>query len=106
MKFSLNLRLCGFAVILAAAPFGGKDSMAFDSVWRLPITSPWTTAGNWNPTGVPYADDDRQALINNGGTATISTVAPDVAGIALGVAAGQTGRISLTGGSLTTRVPD
>lgn len=106
MTFSQNLRLCGLAVILAAAPFGGTDSMAFDSVWRLPITSPWTTAGNWNPTGVPYADDDRQALVNNGGTATLAAVAPDVAGIALGVAAGQMGRILITGGSLTTRVPD
>lgn len=111
MKLTLNR---GFLLLIVAV-FGwlasGRVSQAFDSSWNLPVTASWNTAARWTPAGVPFADDDVQAVVNNSGLTgvgpTVSVVLPDVGGIILGVGAGATGRVTFSaGGDLESRLPD
>ncbi len=59
-------------------------------------TADWNTAGNWSPAGVPTNADD--AVINNGGTAQIST--NDAAANTLTVGDSATGNVQQTSNGL------
>lgn len=85
------------ALALTAAP----SALAFDYFW-VGTTGPWTSGSNWDQTIPPDATFEEVGIINNGGTATLSTTAIDAAGLALGVGAADSGSLIIqSGGSLT-----
>lgn len=67
--------------------------------WLSATSSSWFLAANWNPATLPTASDS--VTINNGGTSTISSAGAVARNVILGNAAGQSGNIEVTGGSLT-----
>lgn len=77
-------------------------TQAFDVFWTNPGTGSWTTASNWDSAAVPDFLLEDVPIINNGGTATLNTVAPNAAGLVLGQNPGNTGKLIIqSGGSLT-----
>lgn len=91
--------LIATALLLAPA----NSLLAFDVFWTNPGTGSWTNANNWNiAPDTPDAFFEDVPIINNGGTATVSSAVTDVAGVALGYAEDSSGTILIqNGGSLT-----
>jgi len=77
-------------------------------LWTDPGTDDWNDGTNWS-AGVPGAGDTAEIGegAGNGGTAVISSAAPNIVNLRLGESAGETGHLEiLTGGSLTTTSGD
>jgi hypothetical protein len=70
---------------------------AFDVFWTAG-TGNWTTGTNWDLGEVPEAFFEDVAIVTNVGTAQLSSPAPDVAGLILGLGAGETGSLQVLGG--------
>ena len=49
--------LFGLLLVVAAAGGGGTAQAATTRGWTGAVNSNWTTAGNWNPAGVPVNGD-------------------------------------------------
>jgi hypothetical protein len=98
LNFSLRLRLLSLIVTMCVA----NSTMGFDVFWDGG-TGPWTNGSNWDIEATPDGGLEDVAVINNGGTATLNTLAPDgAAGLALGYAVGASGTLIIqNGGSLT-----
>jgi hypothetical protein len=92
-----------FAALLAiGVALPASDSSAFDVFWTNPGTSAWTTQSNWDTGEIPDFFFEDVPIINNGGTATLNTLAPNAAGLVLGQNPGNTGKLIIqSGGSLT-----
>ena len=92
-------RATGCPVAAASGPVGGT---ALGGSWTLDAgTGDWNTAGNWDPAGVPSGAGDN-AIIDNGGTAQITSAAPTAGGVIVGHTNGGSGTLQiLSGGSLT-----
>lgn len=85
-----------------AAPATRVD--AVDILWTGTVgDSNWNTGGNWAGGFVPEADYEEVPVINNGGTAFVSSSAtPNAAGLVLGQLTGDSGTVQIrSGGSLT-----
>jgi hypothetical protein len=89
--------VASLALVLALV---GTASAA-DVTWNgLGADGLWSTGANWDTGGPPTADDD--AYINMEPGAVIDdSVSADALDVILGNAAGETGRIAMTGGTLT-----
>ncbi|HVU86739.1 MAG TPA: hypothetical protein VHD36_05430 [Pirellulales bacterium] len=94
MILGSRLRLGLFLGLLSIASEPAQ-SHAGNVTWKG-TTGTWTDAGNWD-NGVPMAADS--ALINNGGTAQISTGTITAQSLSLGVT--KTGFVQQTGGTFT-----
>jgi hypothetical protein len=100
------------AICLAA--FGvAKVSRAIDVLWQGADGANWSVPANWNNTnsgGVPVRDFAEVAIINNNTTAVVTTNQTGMAGTAglvLGTAAADIGRLTIqNGGSLTSEAAD
>ncbi len=84
-------------LIAAAFMFGGSPLWAITTVW-VGSTGNWFTSTNWT-NGVPTSSDD--AVINNGGTATIASSGAAARSLTLGAAVGDAGSVIVDGGSLS-----
>jgi hypothetical protein len=92
------IRLAIVAAMSLLAAFTSSQSRGASLSWIF-ASGDWNTAGDWNPSSVPGPGDD--AMIANGGTATISSgVAATCSGLSLGLAGSGTVQL-LPGGSLT-----
>ena len=103
MKFSL-IRLACRGVSVAVICLGSvANVVAIDAPWVPAGAANWNVGNNWGNTVVPNIPDDNRPVVNNGGTAQITTAVPNVAGLVLGQNAGDTGTVELTGaaGDLT-----
>ncbi|MCA9241933.1 MAG: hypothetical protein KDA37_17100, partial [Planctomycetales bacterium] len=86
-----------------------SPASAFDFYWTGG-QGPWTNGGNWDQGGfIPLLGDEGVGVIGStasgatqvGGVATLSTAAPDAAGVVLGQDAGTSGTLRvLPGGSI------
>jgi hypothetical protein len=75
---------------------------AADNFWQV-FSGSYNTAASWSLGRVPVDGLDDRAVIDNGGTATLSTPADNLVGaIALGLGANTSGKLQITGGSLQT----
>ncbi len=84
----------GLAILAHATP-----SLAQVKTW-VDATGNWAVGANWSPAGAPGATSD--AVINNGGTAQITT-SVTASRLVLGQNAGNSGTVTIgTGGLLTT----
>ncbi|QDV72509.1 hypothetical protein [Botrimarina mediterranea] len=90
-----TLLACGQSAI-------AQPGSAFLAIWNAGSggsgTGNWNDSANWAPMSVPSIDFDDFAVINGGGTATISSSVPDAGGAYLGQNAGQSGTISIVPG--------
>src|SRR5262249_116845 len=69
--------------------------------WLGGTSSDWFVPGNWNPAAVPGSGTD--VTINNGGApnpADVTAAGATARSIILGNAAGQSGTLNVTGGTL------
>lgn len=101
---------------LAALCVGGclaPSALAFDVFWLPAGSSNWNTVNNWSDTAgggprgaVPSAFFEEVGVINNGGTATLtSAIAETTGGVALGQAAADSGTLSIgSGGAFVSEV--
>jgi hypothetical protein len=90
---NLFAHLC--VLLLLAASVLSADA----ATWTNAGVGDWNTAVNWNPNAVPAASD--VALIDNGGTASISANAPDITALRIGYTAiSSTGTVNI-GANLT-----
>ena len=79
-----------------------STTQAFDVFWTNPGTGAWTTQSNWDTGEIPDFGFEDVPIINNGGIATLNTLAPNAAGLVLGQNPGDTGKLIIqSGGSLT-----
>ncbi len=105
MKFVTNK--IGFCCLFAASFFAqsavAQPPNSFTTIWNNPGTSNWTTTGNWSGGSIPDVNVEDAALINNGGTAFVSSnVVEQAGGVVLGAAVGDTGSLEIrSGGNLT-----
>lgn len=86
------------ALVLSALAAGGsRATLAADTTWILPDTESgaFTTDANWDTAVAPTASDD--AIINNGGTATISNEDE----ITINNLRVENGKVEQTGGTFT-----
>ena len=67
--------LFGLLLVVAAAGGGGTAQAATTRGWTGAVNSNWTTAGNWNPAGVPV----------NGDTVVIALEGAQITGVPLGL---------------------
>jgi hypothetical protein len=89
--------LLGFSAVLLPS-----TTQAFDVFWTNPGTGAWTTQSNWDTGEIPDFGFEDVAIINNGGTATLSGPTLNAAGLVLGQNPGNTGKLIIqSGGSLT-----
>ena len=97
------------ASLAAAATFAfigfGNPAFAVDYFWTNAGVGNWNDAANWTntvtPNTIPGSGDP--GFINNGGTALIDSSMAVTTGFAvMGRAAGESGTLRMTGGSLTT----
>lgn len=90
-----TLLACGQSAI-------AQPGSAFLAIWNAggdgSGTGDWNTPVNWAPQSVPDIANDDFAVINGGGTATISTAVPQAGGAYLGQGAAQSGTISIVPG--------
>ena len=86
---------------LTAQPALGQ--VAVLNTWSNTGTGNWTDTANWSLGAVPSTAESDLAVINNGGTAQISSaVAQQPGGVILGQANAQSGTLNIqSGGSLT-----
>jgi hypothetical protein len=98
MRFR-HCRCAALAVVLVAAAAITPAANAVVVKWTNPTTGLWNDAANWD-LGIPGNDD---AQISNGGTAIIDDTQTVTTGFAtMGVGTGNSGTITMTGGTLTT----
>ncbi|MBX9847580.1 MAG: autotransporter domain-containing protein [Xanthobacteraceae bacterium] len=74
--------------------------------WTGNTSTDWFTAGNWNPATVPGAATDVE--INNGAVpnpANVTAAGATARSVIVGDAAGQSGTLNVTGGTLTVPGP-
>lgn len=83
-----------FSLLIALFTLPAFSSQA--AVWTGAVDNDWNTAGNWTG-GVPSG---AIADVNNGGTATISSAAPSITRLRIGVSTGQSGTVNI-GAALT-----
>lgn len=76
--------------------FAFSVTLSQAAVWTGAVNNDWNTAGNWTG-GVPSG---AIADVNNGGTATISSAAPNITRIRIGVGGVQSGTVNI-GAALT-----
>ena len=95
--------MCLFLALVGVMNAEAQPPNSFTTVWNNAGTSNWTTTTNWSGGTVPDVNFEDAALINNGGTAFISSVvAQQAGGVVLGAAAGDTGSLEIrNGGNLT-----
>jgi hypothetical protein len=93
---------CRYLRLTVLAIFFFSRTVSADSSWQG-STGSWFTSGNWNG-GVPGSSV--VADINNGGTAQISSGNVAVSSLNLGQSSGQSGFVSITGGTLTVSVQE
>jgi hypothetical protein len=100
-------------LVVAASVGSIRESYGFDVYWLPAGSSDWNNGNNWSdavggfPRGsVPSADFEEVAVINTGGTATLTSAAGDVVGgVVLGASPTDVGTLSISsGGSLTSAV--
>ncbi len=79
------LQLTAALIAVALTVAGGRTSLAQTNVaWTNTGTGDWTDTSNWDGGFIPEAPFDEAPLINNGGTAQVSSSVPAVAGVTLG----------------------
>jgi hypothetical protein len=89
--------LQSLAMLIVAAC--GSISLAQNPViWNVP-NGDWAVGGNWDTEDVPDTNFDEQAIVSNGGTATVSSVVGiDPGEVVLGQLAGQSGTLNIANG--------
>jgi hypothetical protein len=105
MTFSLSKFVLA-ATSVAVGAVGMPRVQAFDVLWLPAGTSGWNSPANWTGGFVPAAASEEVGVINNGGTATLSTAIADIAGgVVLGQAAADSGTLSISsGGAFVSQV--
>ena len=102
-----------YAAVIATLLACGQQAIAqpgsaFLAIWNAggdgSGTGDWNSAANWAPMSVPDITFDDFAVVNGGGTATISSSVPDAGGAYLGQNAGQSGAISIVPGGVVNFV--
>jgi len=81
-------------ILLCAA----STAMGQDHIW-IGTTGNWGTGSNWS-SGEPF--EWRDAFIDNGGTAQITSTGEKCYNLYLGTASGESGYVSMSSGSLTS----
>jgi hypothetical protein len=105
-RFFLTTTLAALCVSACLAP----SALAFDVFWLPAGSSDWNGVNNWSdePAGtprgiVPTAGNEEVGVINNGGTATLSTaISVPTGGVALGQAATDSGTLTINPGGVFT----
>jgi hypothetical protein len=103
-RFFLATTLVALCVGAGLAP----SASAFDVFWLPAGSSSWNGVNNWSDTAgggprgiVPTATNEEVGVINNGGTATLSTaISVPTGGVALGQAAADSGTLSIGSGGV------
>lgn len=80
------------------------DAAAVDFNWNVDGPADWNVGTNWDPEGPPTEDGNGDngrefAYVNNGGTAEITDVIPDVADIFVGAGADTSGTLNQSAGN-------
>jgi len=99
-RIAMFKRLVSLILLVSMTGLAG-NALAADISWDDGGTdSLWSTAANWDGDTIPTAGDD--AIIEMDPGATIdASVQADAANVRIGDAEGSTGRVLMTGGSLT-----
>lgn len=106
MTFSLP-KLILATTLVAVGTVGMPRAQAFDIFWLPAGSSGWNSTANWSYTaggparseGAPSADFEEVGIINNGGTATLTTaIVQNTGGLTLGQAAADSGTLSVSSG--------
>ncbi|TWT90493.1 hypothetical protein Mal64_08840 [Pseudobythopirellula maris] len=84
-------------LITTTALLVATNAQAFDVFWTGGVGS-WTSGGNWDAQAEPDSFFEDVPIINNGGTATLSTSAIGAAGLVLGQSAGDSGTVIIQPG--------
>lgn len=95
MKFSSIRLVCAGAFVTIVGLLAATNAFAIDDPW-VAGTANWNVGSNWANTIVPNAAQDDRPVVNNGGTAQITSAVPDVAGLIIGQIAGETGTVELS----------
>lgn len=102
---SLKSTLCrNLAYALVSGAILASPAFAVDFNWNVAGPADWNVGTNWDPEGPPTEDGDggngrEFAFVNNGGTAEISDVIPDVADIFVGAGADTSGTLNQSAGN-------
>lgn len=91
-------RLC-LSLVLGTALVSAAPAEAAD--WNGSLSTDWFTAGNWTPSGVPTTTTDVTINVSVGNTPSVSAAGAVADSIDLGVNAGQSGTLSIAGGTVT-----
>src|SRR4051794_14947128 len=94
---SLHWPLCLATLLVAMLATYDHSARAADIFWNV-ANGDFNTDTNWNPATVPGMFD--HAIIDNGGTSTVSSGFPTLDTLTVGSATGTSGTFKMTGGDL------